>query len=35
MLVTGTPLTSDAVVVVRPVSVTPEKALKPRIITKY
>src|SRR6185295_3332704 len=35
MFVTGTPLTRDAVAVVRPVRVTPEKALKPRIITKY
>ena len=33
MFVTGTPLTSEVVEVVRPVRVTPEKALNPRIIT--
>jgi len=31
--VSGTPLTSDAVVAVRPVRITPEKAANPRIIT--
>src|SRR3954464_9314358 len=33
MLVTGTPLTSEVVALVRPVKVTPEKAANPRSIT--